>query len=149
MSTSAFSTISSSISLHLFHNVSFTTRPPVSTSLSWFMPTPCISKLLRQIVASPRSCHPKAGLDLYYRSNHHRTYPQYAYCTPLDPLVKFLDGKHGKGRSRTMACSYLISECRWTVSKALVRFTERRMRPGFGQGISIASQLRWVRYVNK
>lgn len=57
--------------------------------------------------------------------------------------------KAGKGRSGTMACSYLISECGWTPSEALARFTERRMRPGFGQGVSIPSQLRWVGYVDR
>jgi protein-tyrosine phosphatase len=48
-----------------------------------------------------------------------------------------------------MACSYLISECGWTASDALARFTERRMRPGFGPGVSIPSQLRWVDYVTR
>lgn len=57
--------------------------------------------------------------------------------------------KAGKGRSGTMACSYLISECGWEASEALARFTERRMRPGFGQGVSIPSQLRWVGYVDR
>lgn len=32
---------------------------------------------------------------------------------------------------------------------ALKRFTLRRMRNGFGEGVSIPSQLRWVRYVNQ
>lgn len=57
--------------------------------------------------------------------------------------------KAGKGRSGTMACSYLISECGWNPSEALARFTERRMRPGFGQGVSIPSQLRWIGYVDR
>ncbi len=57
--------------------------------------------------------------------------------------------KAGKGRRGTMACSYLISECGWTPSEALARFTERRMRPGFGLGVSIPSQLRWVGYVDR
>lgn len=57
--------------------------------------------------------------------------------------------KAGKGRSGTMACSYLISECGWTPKEALARFTERRMRPGFGAGVSIPSQLRWVGYVDR
>lgn len=48
-----------------------------------------------------------------------------------------------------MACSYLISECGWKPEEALARFTERRMRPGFGQGVSIPSQLRWVGYVDR
>jgi protein-tyrosine phosphatase len=57
--------------------------------------------------------------------------------------------KAGKGRSGTMACSYLISECGWTAEESLARFTERRMRPSFGQGVSIPSQLRWVGYVDR
>ncbi|KAK4149184.1 hypothetical protein C8A00DRAFT_38230 [Chaetomidium leptoderma] len=48
-----------------------------------------------------------------------------------------------------MACSYLIAECGWTPEDALARFTERRMRPGFGAGVSIPSQLRWVSYVDR
>jgi len=57
--------------------------------------------------------------------------------------------KAGKGRSGTMACSYLISQEGWEMGEALARFTERRMRPGFGQGVSIPSQLRWVSYVDR
>ncbi|KAL8845103.1 MAG: hypothetical protein Q9176_000271 [Flavoplaca citrina] len=57
--------------------------------------------------------------------------------------------KAGKGRSGTAACSYLISEDGWTVEDALFRFTTRRMRSGFGAGVSIPSQLRWVRYVDR
>ena len=56
--------------------------------------------------------------------------------------------KAGKGRSGTVACSYLISEEGWTVDDALTRFTVRRMRSGFGSGISIPSQLRWIGYVD-
>lgn len=56
--------------------------------------------------------------------------------------------KAGKGRSGTVACSYLISEEGWKKQDALERFTERRMRPGFGNGVSIPSQLRWVNYVD-
>ncbi|KAH6632102.1 hypothetical protein F5144DRAFT_612624 [Chaetomium tenue] len=57
--------------------------------------------------------------------------------------------KAGKGRSGTMACSYLIAECGWKPEDALARFTQRRMRPGFGAGVSIPSQLRWVSYVDR
>lgn len=56
--------------------------------------------------------------------------------------------KAGKGRSGTAATSYLISEEAWSVNDALQRFTERRMRHGFGQGVSIPSQLRWINYVD-
>ncbi|KAK4177096.1 putative phosphatidylinositol-3,4, 5-trisphosphate 3-phosphatase [Triangularia setosa] len=57
--------------------------------------------------------------------------------------------KAGKGRSGTMACSYLIAEEGWNLEDALKRFTERRMRVGFGEGVSIPSQLRWVGYVDR
>lgn len=57
--------------------------------------------------------------------------------------------KAGKGRSGTAACSYLISEEGWKRTDALQRFTERRMRAGFGNGVSIPSQLRWVGYVDR
>lgn len=57
--------------------------------------------------------------------------------------------KAGKGRSGSMSCSYLISEEGWSAEDALKRFTERRMRPGFGAGVSIPSQLRWISYVDR
>ena len=57
--------------------------------------------------------------------------------------------KAGKGRSGTSACSYLISEEGWKKEDALQRFTSRRMRAGFGLGVSIPSQLRWVNYVDR
>ena len=57
--------------------------------------------------------------------------------------------KAGKGRSGTVACSYLISEEKWSMEDALNRFTARRMRAGFGAGVSIPSQLRWVGYVEQ
>ena len=57
--------------------------------------------------------------------------------------------KAGKGRSGTVATSYLISEEGWKREDALQRFTLRRMRAGFGQGVSIPSQLRYVRYVDR
>lgn len=57
--------------------------------------------------------------------------------------------KAGKGRSGTTACSYLISQEGWKKEDALERFTARRMRAGFGNGVSIPSQLRWVDYVDR
>lgn len=57
--------------------------------------------------------------------------------------------KAGKGRSGTVSCSYLISQEGWQKEKALQRFTDRRMRVGFGQGVSIPSQLRYVDYVDR
>lgn len=57
--------------------------------------------------------------------------------------------KAGKGRSGTMSCSHLIAHEGWTAEDALQRFTERRMRPMFGAGVSIPSQLRWIKYVDR
>ncbi|KAM6519270.1 Telomerase protein component 1 [Fusarium falciforme] len=57
--------------------------------------------------------------------------------------------KAGKGRSGTVSCSYLIAEEGWKPEDALARFTERRMRPRFGAGVSIPSQLRWISYVER
>ncbi|KAF2722946.1 hypothetical protein K431DRAFT_283452 [Polychaeton citri CBS 116435] len=191
-----------------------------------------MASILRQIVASPRTRHPEANLDLCY-VNHDPTiiatsgpsgsYPQLAYRNPLKDLVRFLDSKHGdrwciwefraegtgypdeevygrvrhypwpdhhpppfglvplivgsmrhwlkredgtasedaeervivvhckagKGRSGTVSCSYLIAEEGWAPEKAMQRFTDRRMRPGFGAGLSIPSQIRWVGYVDR
>ncbi|KAL6812513.1 phosphatases II [Trichoderma sp. SZMC 28015] len=57
--------------------------------------------------------------------------------------------KAGKGRSGTASCSYLIAEEGWKAEDALTRFTQRRMRPQFGAGVSIPSQLRWIGYVDR
>lgn len=67
---------------------------------------------------------------------------------PKDRVV-VVHCKAGKGRSGTVACSYLISEEGWTKDDALSRFTLRRMRSGFGEGVSIPSQLRWIGYVDR
>lgn len=64
-----------------------------------------------------------------------------------DGRVVVVHCQAGKGRSGTVACSYLISEEGWSREEALARFTARRMRSGFGEGISIPSQQRWVKYV--
>lgn len=66
-----------------------------------------------------------------------------------DKRVAVVHCKAGKGRSGTVACSYLISEEGWKMDDALQRFTQRRMRVGFGHGVSIPSQLRYVRYVDR
>ena len=57
--------------------------------------------------------------------------------------------KAGKGRSGTVACSYLVSEREWKAEDAMRRFTERRMRVGFGPGVSVQSQIRWIGYVDR
>ena len=68
---------------------------------------------------------------------------------PFNDRIIVLHCKAGKGRSGSMSVSYLISECGWLKVDALNRFTERRMLPGFGPGISIPSQVRWVDYVER
>lgn len=57
--------------------------------------------------------------------------------------------KAGKGRSGTVSVSFLIAERGRKPEDALARFTERRMRKGLGEGVSIPSQLRWVSYVDR
>jgi protein-tyrosine phosphatase len=66
-----------------------------------------------------------------------------------DDRVVVVHCKAGKGRSGTVSCSYLIAEEGWDMEEAKQRFTERRMRPGFGAGISIPSQIRTLTYVNR
>lgn len=57
--------------------------------------------------------------------------------------------KAGKGRSGSMAISYLMTHDGWSKEAAIQQFTDRRMRPGFGAGISIPSQKRWLDYVDR
>ncbi|OQE31563.1 hypothetical protein PENSTE_c001G01911 [Penicillium steckii] len=57
--------------------------------------------------------------------------------------------KAGKGRSGSIATAYLISQEGWKKEDALQRFTDRRMRVGFGNGVSIPSQLRYVDYIDR
>ncbi len=73
----------------------------------------------------------------------HTLFPATSGHFPLTCLKQ----KAGKGRSGTVAAAYLISQAGWSVPDALARFTERRMRAGFGQGVSIPSQVRWVGYM--
>ncbi|KAF8534531.1 protein-tyrosine phosphatase-like protein [Trichophaea hybrida] len=55
--------------------------------------------------------------------------------------------KAGKGRSGTMSCAYLISEEGYSAADAMAQFTRARMRPGFGDGVSIPSQRRYINYI--
>ncbi|PKY01397.1 phosphatases II [Aspergillus campestris IBT 28561] len=75
--------------------------------------------------------------------------PQDKPQSPPGERVMVVHCKAGKGRSGTAVCSYLISQEGWKIEDALQRFTERRMRARFGAGVSIPSQLRWVRYVDR
>lgn len=69
--------------------------------------------------------------------------------TNAQKRVAVVHCKAGKGRSGTIAASYLISQEGWKKEDALQRFTDRRMRVGFGNGVSIPSQLRYVGYVDR
>ncbi|KAJ5973020.1 Phosphatase tensin type [Penicillium vulpinum] len=69
--------------------------------------------------------------------------------TDKNGRVAVVHCKAGKGRSGTIACAYLISQEGWKKEDALQRFTDRRMRVGFGNGVSIPSQLRYVDYIDK
>lgn len=68
---------------------------------------------------------------------------------PRNGRVVVVHCKAGKGRSGTMTTAFLIAERNWAAVDALTRFTERRMRPGFGEGVSIPSQQRWISYVDR
>lgn len=48
-----------------------------------------------------------------------------------------------------MSCAYLIGEEGWPAEKALAHYTAVRMRPGFGEGVSIPSQRRWIGYIER
>ena len=68
------------------------------------------------------------------------------HCKGLGPWNTFLTLVAGKGRSGTIAVSYLVTFDSWAPAKALEHFTTQRMR--YGEGVSIPSQRRWVRYVD-
>ncbi|KAK9347820.1 protein-tyrosine phosphatase-like protein [Lipomyces starkeyi] len=100
--------------------------------------------------------------ELYKRGNHfpfpdHNPPPfamipiivssLHKYLSQNPENVAVLHCKAGKGRSGTIFCAYLISHHRWTAQIALAHFTSKRMRAGFGEGVSILSQRRWIQYV--
>jgi len=60
--------------------------------------------------------------------------------------VAVLHCKMGKGRSGLIATAYLIVYGALTKSEACHLFTEKRMNLGFGEGISILSQLKYLDY---
>lgn len=63
--------------------------------------------------------------------------------------VAVLHCKAGQGRSGTMACAYLMFSNGITRKEAIDIFTRKRMRPGFGEGVSILSQRRYLGYVDQ
>ncbi|BFZ57280.1 Telomerase protein component 1 [Savitreella phatthalungensis] len=56
--------------------------------------------------------------------------------------------KAGKGRSGLATCSFLVARRGFTTADAKALFTEKRMRKGFGEGVSIPSQVRYLDYVS-
>lgn len=54
--------------------------------------------------------------------------------------------KNGKGRSGTIVCSYLMAYEQYSLQAANELFTSKRMKPFSGMGVSIPSQLRYLRY---
>ncbi|CCG81970.1 Putative uncharacterized protein [Taphrina deformans PYCC 5710] len=63
--------------------------------------------------------------------------------------VAVIHCKAGKGRSGLSACSYLITHAGFTEQGARSLFTQKRMRAGFGEGLSIPSQVRYLGYVQQ
>lgn len=63
--------------------------------------------------------------------------------------VAVLHCKAGQGRSGTVACAYLIAVKGVGWREAIDLFTEARMRPSFGPGVSIKSQQRYLRYTEQ
>lgn len=57
--------------------------------------------------------------------------------------------KAGKGRSGLAACSYLVSHTGLSAADARALFTRQRMRRGFGEGLSIPSQVRYLGYLDR
>jgi phosphatidylinositol-3,4,5-trisphosphate 3-phosphatase/dual-specificity protein phosphatase PTEN len=55
--------------------------------------------------------------------------------------------KNGKGRSGTIVCSYLMAYEQYSLQAANELFTSKRMKPFSGLGVSIPSQLRYLRYL--
>ncbi|CCH40961.1 Phosphatidylinositol-3,4,5-trisphosphate 3-phosphatase [Wickerhamomyces ciferrii] len=54
--------------------------------------------------------------------------------------------KMGKGRSGLVVCAYLMLYLNFTKNEACELFTSKRMKPGFGNGVSIISQLEYLSY---
>lgn len=60
--------------------------------------------------------------------------------------VAVLHCKMGKGRSGLISAAYLMIYQNSTKEQACYLFTTKRMNPGFGEGVSILSQLRYLSY---
>lgn len=63
--------------------------------------------------------------------------------------VALVHCKAGQGRSGSVACAYLQVYHRHTFETANAMFTTKRIRPFMGAGVSIASQVRYLRYIDQ
>jgi phosphatidylinositol-3,4,5-trisphosphate 3-phosphatase/dual-specificity protein phosphatase PTEN len=96
---------------------------------------------------------------VHYPFSDHRPPPFELILEVVNSIDKFLQMdsrnvavlhcKAGQGRSGTMLCAYLIVEQGYSWQDANQLFTEKRMRRGFGQGVSILSQQRYLRYTQE
>lgn len=73
------------------------------------------------------------------------------YLSGNPKRVAFIHCKEGKGRLGSVICGYLMykaaqSGVYMSVEEAISKFTCRRMRRGFGPGVSIRSQVRFLHY---
>lgn len=71
----------------------------------------------------------------------------HAHLSSSTDATAVIHCKAGKGRSGLSLCSYLVTHRQWKEADARALFTAKRMREGFGEGVSIPSQLRYLRYV--
>lgn len=75
----------------------------------------------------------------------------HAFLEKDEHNVALIHCKQGKGRSGTVCCGYLMYEAQKlgdpvTVEEMVAKFTAHRMKRWFGPGVSISSQLRFLRY---
>lgn len=71
---------------------------------------------------------------------------EFLYDDPLNVAV--IHCKHGKGRSGLIAIGVLMMKFGYPMEVADALFTERRMRSGFGSGLSISCQRRYAEYLD-
>lgn len=104
--------------------------------------------------------------ELYPARVHHAPWPDH-HPPPMNLLISTVSEMHafftfeqddrkkvalvhckaGKGRSGTFISAYLIAYENKTAMEAMGVFTTKRMRKGFGEGVSIRSQRRYVNYM--
>ncbi|EPY54017.1 phosphatidylinositol-3,4,5-trisphosphate3-phosphatase [Schizosaccharomyces cryophilus OY26] len=91
----------------------------------------------------------------FYGFEDHNPPPFVLLCTIIDRMAEFLSRdpstkliihcKAGKGRTGTVLCSYLIAHEGCTFDQSIALYTKKRMRRG--SGLTIPSQIRYVRYL--